>query len=171
MTFQDYDDDYEYDPRRSADVPEGIYRVKVVELTTANHPAFGEEQARWSFSIVGGEYDRQVLLKWSSLDRTKRHYLFQDLGRCGVAARTMAELEEKRLALEGREIEVKVELRESAKGREYQVVWINGLVRAAPAETPAQTGELRKPLSPRPKLQVIDTTQDGEPPADEDCPF
>ncbi len=170
MSFGDYNDDYEYDPRRSADVPEGTYTVRVIELITANHPAFGEEQARWSFEIQGGEYARQILLKWSSLDRAKRHYLFQDLGRCGVAARTMAELEEKRLALEGREIEVKVELRESAKGKEYQVVWVNGLIQAAPAETPAQTGELRKPLPPRPKQQQIDTTQDGAPPAD-DCPF
>ena len=82
----------------------------------------------------------------------------------------MAELEQKRLALEGREIEVKVEIRESQKGREYQVVWINGLIQAVAAETPAQTGELRKPLPPRQKQAPIDTTQDGEPPAD-DCPF
>ena len=67
---------------------------------------------------------------------------------------------------EGREIEVKVELRESAKGKEYQVVWINGLVHAVAAETPAETGELRKPLPPRAKPEPIDTTQDGEPPAD-----
>ena len=148
MTFRDYDDGYEYDATRSADVPEDVYRCVITDLTTANHPVFGEEQARWSFRILDGEYAGQILLKWSSLDRTKRHYLFQDVARCGLAIRTLGELEVKLEKLKGREVEVKVQIKTSNSGKEYQAVWVNGLVHAVAAETPR---ELQRPQPQRPQ--------------------
>ena len=129
MSFEDYDDGWEPDYDISEQVPPGIYQAVIVELRAALHPIWNDDQARWVFKIHSGPDRGKILIKWSSLERSKRNYLVQDLFRCGIKIKNLPDLEGKRLALESRIVELKVDYKNSSKGTEYQVVWINSLIR------------------------------------------
>ncbi len=87
-------------------VPDGVYRVKVEDVSLGVSPSSGNPTVKWMLRILGPSQQRRVLYKWNGISERSLQYLVEDLQCCGVSMKRFADLEKHLPGLVGLELEI-----------------------------------------------------------------